>query len=329
MRHPRPIYPVIGPFRIKSVEPIRMTTPEERAQEISEVATIEASVWRQVHFMHQQILRFLVAAMLLSVAPAATAEQLAAEYEITWNGIAVGAFETELVTALDRYKFTYEARTTGLLGWLFPFTSRGWSEGELGDKQTRPERFQVQSRWSDGGSNYGVSFSPDGRAIRVEVEADELADRDPVPTGLQVGPDPLALALEAFARVGPGTALSGGSFDGKRALRFEVACADDLVVPDQAGDGAAQAPIPGLGGKPAAIIACQIDGRLLAGASRRWRSRDPHETDREPVMVWLSRAGLPDSFWPVRVETETRFGGVTARLVTLEPPMANDETTRR
>ncbi len=36
MRKPRPIHTVIEPFRIKSVEPIRMTTPEEREQKIRE-----------------------------------------------------------------------------------------------------------------------------------------------------------------------------------------------------------------------------------------------------------------------------------------------------
>jgi tryptophanase len=36
MRRPRPIHTVIEPFRIKSVEPIRMTTPEERDQKIVE-----------------------------------------------------------------------------------------------------------------------------------------------------------------------------------------------------------------------------------------------------------------------------------------------------
>ena len=34
MRRPRPIHTVIEPFRIKSVEPIRMTTPEERDRKI-------------------------------------------------------------------------------------------------------------------------------------------------------------------------------------------------------------------------------------------------------------------------------------------------------
>ncbi|MDT8342743.1 MAG: beta-eliminating lyase-related protein, partial [Longimicrobiales bacterium] len=36
MRKPRPIHTVIEPFRIKSVEPIRMTTPEEREEKIRE-----------------------------------------------------------------------------------------------------------------------------------------------------------------------------------------------------------------------------------------------------------------------------------------------------
>ncbi len=36
MRNPRPIHTVIEPFRIKSVEPIRMTTREEREEHIRE-----------------------------------------------------------------------------------------------------------------------------------------------------------------------------------------------------------------------------------------------------------------------------------------------------
>lgn len=267
-----------------------------------------------------------VVAGLLSAAPTARAEPLAAAYEITWNGMAVGSFATELVTGPERYRFTYEARTTGWLGWLFPFTSEGWSEGELRDRRPRPERYEVQSRWHDGGSDYGVRFGPDGRALQMDVSAEERADREPVPAPLQVGPDPLALALEAFARVAPGAALSGASFDGKRALGFEVACADDLVVPDPVRAGAARAATPPVGGEP--LVACQIDGRLLAGASRRWRSRDADDTDREPVTVWLSRGVLVDRFWPVRVETETRFGAVSADLVALEPPTTRDEATR-
>jgi hypothetical protein len=268
----------------------------------------------------------VVLAGLLSAAPQARAEPLAAAYEITWNGMTIGAFATELVTGPERYRFTYKARTTGWLGWLFPFSSEGWSEGEVRDLRARSERYRVQSRWHDGGSDYGVRFGPDGRALEVEVAADELADRDPVPAVLQVGPDPLALALEAFARVAPGAALSGASFDGKRALGFEVACAEDLVVADPAPDGAAQAAAPSLGGEP--LVACRIDGRLLAGASRRWRSREADDADREPVTVWLSRAVLVDRFWPVRVETGTRFGTVIARLVMLEPPVTRDGITR-
>ena len=36
MRNPRPIHTVIEPFRIKSVEPIRMTTRDEREEHIVE-----------------------------------------------------------------------------------------------------------------------------------------------------------------------------------------------------------------------------------------------------------------------------------------------------
>ena len=37
-----------------------------------------------------------------------------------------------------------------------------------------------------------------------------------------------------------------------------------------------------------------------------------------PVAVWLGRGIFADAFWPVRVEAPTRYGIVTARLVSLE-----------
>ena len=116
-------------------------------------------------------------------------------------------------------------------------------------------------------------------------------------------PDPLALALGATRTAAPGARLEEVSFDGKRAVRFELACAnterafasDDPAVPIQS------------------ELDCTVDGELVAGASRRWqRGRD---TDRPPARVLLSREIVPGRYWPVRVEAETRFGMVIVRLI--------------
>jgi hypothetical protein len=253
-----------------------------------------------------------VALLVLAVPGVAQAQpvRLIAGYEIEWQGVQVGAFETELVTEPERYHVTYKARTAGFLGWLFPFASQGSSAGARAAAQAWPERYQGGSQYRDRSSSWVVTFDAEGRVIEVELPEQDESDREPVPAALQIAPDPLALALRAIGVAAPGAQFSGTSFDGKRALRFELACAHDLVPFADAPPGAAVA-------VEQEALACTIEGELAAGASRRWKDRGMRDEDREPVAVWLNRGIVEDSFWPVRVEAPTRYGTVTARLVSL------------
>jgi len=255
----------------------------------------------------------VASALALSDGRSTLADRLVAGYEIDWKGLEIGAFEAELTTTTTSYRLSYRARTAGMLGWLFPFESEGWSEGTRADDQPMARHYQASSRWRDGGGDWGVSFAPDGRADRIEVPAEELAERDPVPAQLAVAPDPLTLILEAAGAAGPGVRLSGTSFDGKRALRFELACGDEMVrvALTRTDDG-----------EHAALI-CSATGELAAGASRRWHDRHADEgEERPPAKVWLGRDILEDGYWPVRVEIDTEYGTVIARLIKLEPASA-------
>jgi Protein of unknown function (DUF3108) len=252
----------------------------------------------------------LVLVALTGTSPA-QAERLFAAYEIEWQGLPIGAFETELLTEAESYQVSYRARTTGFLGWLWPFSSEGSSQGSLAALQPKPQYYRVTSRRRDENDRWAVRFGADGRAVQVQVAAEELAEREPVPAALQVAPDPLALALGAIGAAAPGAKLTGASFDGKRVLRLEGACAEELVALAEAPPGAAAAAEQGL--------ACSVDGEVAAGASRRWKGRSMRDDDRRPIAVWLGRGILEDAFWPVRVEAPTRYGTVTVRLVSLEP----------
>jgi hypothetical protein len=248
----------------------------------------------------------------------AQAERVFAGYQIEWQGLPIGAFETEVLTGPDTYRITYRARTTGFLGWLWPFSSEGSSEGTHAAMQPMPQYYQVSSRRRDENDSWAVRFGADGRAIHVDMPVEELAEREPVPPALQVAPDPLALALAAIGAAAPGAQLTGTSFDGKRVLRLEGSCAENLVALADAPPGAAAA-------AEREALACTVDGELIAGASRRWQGRSMRDDDREPVAVWLGRGILDDAFWPVRVEAPTRYGIVTVRLVSVQP--ADDNTT--
>ena len=188
------------------------------------------------------------------------------------------------------------------MSWLFPFTSTGASQGSLADPGPIPVRYFVESRWRDGTSSWAVDFGPLGKVERIDLTTSVDEERDPVPTALQKAPDPLALALGATRTAAPGARLEKVSFDGKRAVRFELVCADaeHVFAPDDPA-----VPIH-------SALDCTVDGELIAGASRRWQSG--RDTDRRPAHVLFSREIVPGQYWPVRVEAETRFGMVVVRL---------------
>ena len=245
----------------------------------------------------------------------AQAERLLAAYEIEWQGLPIGAFETEVWNGEGSYRITYRARSTGFLGWLWPFSSQGSSQGSLAAMRPAPEYYEVTSRRRDESERWAVRFGADGRVVDVEIAAEELAEREPVPAGLQVAPDPLALTLAAIVQAAPGAKLTGASFDGKRVLQLRGSCAGELVALADVPPGAAAA-------AEREALMCTVDGDVVAGASRRWKGRSMRDDDREPVAVWLGRSILEDEFWPVRVEAQTRYGTVTVRLVNAEQAAA-------
>jgi Protein of unknown function (DUF3108) len=259
------------------------------------------------------IARVAVGALALSILPhgAQAQDRLVAGYAIDWEGLHIGAFEAELVTAPGRYQLSYEARTEGLIGWLFPFVSQGWSRGTRTAGQIMPERFEGDSAWRDEHRTWTVAFDADGRVTQVEVPEEDRQDREPVPAALQVAPDPLALALDAILAAAPGVRRTGTSFDGRRAIGFALDCAPDMVAFTDANPGAAAA-------ADQEALACTVAGELAAGASRRWRDHDDADEKREPATVWLREGIVGGSLWPVRVVGESRYGTVTVQLVELE-----------
>ena len=240
----------------------------------------------------------------LAAAPlggARAADAVTAVYAVQWAGLDVGRFEVQLEAAADGYRAVWEAGTDGIVGTLFPFVSEGMAEGQRQGDQFVPTAFGGQSTWRDGGSQWQVAFAPDGRATRVEVPPEDLAEREPVPVELRVAPDPASLALAAIERAAPGVRMDGQSFDGRRSVRLELSCGE----PDATAE-----------------LACTISSRLVAGGSHEWRERTRTEPPREPVRVWLREGVHGDGFWPVRAEAPSRFGTVAVRLVSIDKAKA-------
>lgn len=234
--------------------------------------------------------------VFVSLRGAAAAESMTAVYAFSWAGVDVGTLEVLLEAEQGGYRASWEAGTAGLVGAMFPFRSQGSAIGRRDGDRFLPMSFDGRSSWRDGGSQWRVAFAADGRATQIEVPAEDRAGREPVPQALQIGPDPASLALSAIARAAPGARLDGQSFDGRRAVRLELACAE---------------------AQPSAELPCTISGHLLAGGSH---DRPRHESERQPWRVWLREGVHGDGFWPVRLEAPSRFGTVGARLISIDRP---------
>jgi hypothetical protein len=241
------------------------------------------------------------------------AAALSAAYSVRWNGIEIGRFDVELRRNAGDYHLAYHARTSGPLSWVARFTSSGWAAGRLDEAGVTPKRFQGASRWRDGEGFWRLSFGADGQVTALELDEWTRADREPVPPELQRGPDPLSLMLQAMLEAGAGRTIEGRSFDGRRAMRYDLVCAAERLPIEPAA----------LGAESRDALVCEADGALEAGRSKRWSDAAEDRTrERSPVRVWLvpELGGLPH--WPVRIEADSRFGGVTVELETLSDPRA-------
>ena len=255
-------------------------------------------------------LALLALVPLLAGSPA-LAGSIEADYSMRWMGIEIGRFEVELHTSPTDYRLAYTAHTTGALGWLVDFTSKGTAQGQLTDHGPSARRYEGSSAWDDGESRWQVGFASDGRVTELVLDEASQGDREPVPAELRVGPDPFTLGLEALFDAGDKKRLSGQSFDGKRVMGFTMDCA------------AAPGPI-----QPAALVApqggallCSAKSELVAGRSKRWGDQvDKDNEARPPARLWLLSGigGLPH--WPVRIEAGTRWGAVTIELDRLVDP---------
>ncbi|HMR33991.1 MAG TPA: DUF3108 domain-containing protein [Geminicoccaceae bacterium] len=245
-------------------------------------------------------MRTLIAFCTAACLPAASvAEPVRASYEVSWQGIEVATVETELSENDGGYRLAWRGRTSGFLGVVYPFVSEATSEGGRAEDGRQPRSHAGRSLRGGETKAWMVDFGVGGSAVRVDIPEDDRMDREPVPMGLQVGPDPLSLALLALDGAGPGTRMTGRAFDGRRAFELSSACADAVEVLPETGEA----------------LLCTVEGKLLAGASRRWRDRGQPPEERPPARIWLGRDVVTDGWWPVRMEASTRWGTVIVRLV--------------
>ena len=238
--------------------------------------------------------------ILLGQSVRAETSAFSASYSITWRGFEIAQVATNTRIEDDQYQISFDSKTVGLVGTIFPFTSNGTTIGRLTPSGPIPENHSGIRSFRDNTRSWSLDFGEKGEVLKREVDAADLEDRDPVPEELWQAPDPMSLTLKAVLEVGPGVSLSGRSFDGRRVVDASMDCDPNVEL-----DADAQSE----------LLRCQLSGRLVAGASERWRERNEGREENREFTIWLAKGLLDESWWPTLMEADTPFGPVAVTLI--------------
>jgi len=237
-------------------------------------------------------------------------------YKIYAGGLHAFSFDAEVALAPAHYEMALDLRTDGWLDWIWSFSIMAQALGSAGPQGLSPQRFRTESLWRDQRRWVEISYDAAGRPTAEVDPPPEEDERDPVPEAERVGTlDPISAALALVDRL-MRTQRCGGEvkiFDGRRS--FEASAAH---LGEQSLTASDIAPYGG------AATACRLSVRPSKGF---WKNPD-YPPEPQEVTVYL-RAVVPDGPpLPVRIEADTRFGGVRAHLISAEPAGSAQKAAR-
>ena len=232
---------------------------------------------------------------------------LALGYKIYAGGLHVFSFESTVAMAPARYQMALDLRTDGWLDWLWSFSIAARTQGRVGPEGLLPQRFRTESLWRDNQRWVEIAYDAEGRPSAEVEPPPEEDERDPVPEADRIGTvDPLTAALVLVDRLMRTDSCEGEAtiFDGRRSFDASTAHLGEkeLTASDIAPYGG-----------PA--VACRLSVRPDKGF---WKNPD-YPPEPQEVTVFLKRVVPGGPPVPVRIEADTRFGGVRAHLISAAP----------
>ena len=188
-------------------------------------------------------------------------------------------------------------------GWSAPCSRsarRARAEGRREGDRFLPSRYRRPQRVARRRQRSGASPSPPTAGPRrSRCRRTDLAEREPVPEALQVGPGPrLAGACRHRRAPRRASGSTAQSFDGRRAVRRRARL--------RRGRRRRRARLHG-------IRAACSPARRAPGASAR-AARPSASRGASGCAAACTATG----FWPVRLEAPSRFGTVAARLISVD-----------
>jgi hypothetical protein len=263
----------------------------------------------------------LCTALMLSSAVPSHAEKLqqlppleggniSARYSVHWGVLRLADITlTWRLTETD-FETRMTARTRGLIRAVFKADSLLTSSGLRQNSALQTSSFTTDSVFNGDAFVREMTFAASGQGTiirRVTPDDFELV-REPVPTALQIGPDPLTAFLETMLQ--PGSVLQSRSYDGVQVLENTLECDEALDTLKKKRrslyHGEAQR--------------CSLTGDVLAGDIIE---EDAPEQDREDedvdgrdfqTFIWFARTADDILRLPVRVRAQSKRGTLKIHL---------------
>ncbi len=215
--------------------------------------------------MKDVVFRFFAGIVLLTAlaVPLHAAEKIQATYDVTWSGLTIFSMDLSVVRDGERYRIDTDARTRGVLNWLFSGKTQAYAEGLVKNGAPVPALYYNGGRWSGEDYHRAMTFDASGQLADVDLNIPEdwqsKYPREPVPPELQLGPDPLSLVMLLFNESLVQAALSEPTavrtFDGRRVYEVVLDCDASaearLEIDTDVYEGASQP--------------CGVDFRLISG----------------------------------------------------------------
>lgn len=240
----------------------------------------------------------------------ALAQRWQLDYRVHVGGVAVLDARAELTLTEGRYSVQINAATDGFLGRMFPWESQSLTVGTVRPEGVAPIRHTQSGILRGTPRTVTLDYGADG-SVRAQVTPPpEEEDRDPVPEALsRQTRDPLSGVVEVLLAGlrGEGCQRKVPIYDGRRRY--------DMMFMDR---GMTMVGVSRHSVFSGAARQCQVSYKPVAGYERTPRQsfwqRGGHREERPPVDLWIAPvegAGLP---LPVRLETDSGFGGVVVHL---------------
>jgi hypothetical protein len=259
--------------------------------------------------MRLALLAFSSAGLL---AGSASAAPLKLDYKIYAGGLEALSATIDYGLNPSSYALDIEARTSGNIGALFPWTTHLHSNGRIAAGQVRPEKHVVESRWKDQKRSTTLAYDGAGGFLTKHVEPPPAEDNvdEVAPELTQNTVDLLSAVAAALKRIEDTGSCTGAQsvYDGRR--RFEVKFADGGVAMLEPSSYTAYA---------GATRKCEIKVEPGPGFWRKNQKRWFTQKDGSlpPITVWAAPLGNDKRQVPVKIESVSPFGALVVQLVQL------------